>query len=174
MQMPRDPDAEPNARPHTLQAGLTPIEQAHQLLQWVETGNNYARERKNRFRRRSAAIRVTTLTLSAASTIILGLQDLDFWTGLGFSFIAIVTVTSALEPFFAWRFRWVLMEAAQYDFYRIGDELKYIVSSRNNLQQSELDELYGQYKELYGQYKKVWEDLSGQWLEHRRHASSGT
>ncbi|MDT7594464.1 MAG: hypothetical protein QOJ06_10 [Pseudonocardiales bacterium] len=39
------------------------------------------------------------------------------------SFIAIVTVTSALEPFFAWRFRWMLMEAAQYDFYGIGDEL---------------------------------------------------
>ncbi|MDT7594465.1 MAG: hypothetical protein QOJ06_11 [Pseudonocardiales bacterium] len=31
--MPRDPDTEPDAQPHALRAGLTPIEQGHQLLQ---------------------------------------------------------------------------------------------------------------------------------------------
>ena len=44
------------------------------------------------------------------------LQDLDFWSGLGFSLVALVTVINAVEPFFNWRSRWVLMEEAQYRF----------------------------------------------------------
>jgi hypothetical protein len=61
---------------------------------------------------------VASLILSGASTIILGLQNLDFWTELGFSLVAIATRVNALEPFFAWRSRWVLMEETQYRFYR--------------------------------------------------------
>jgi hypothetical protein len=50
------------------------------------------------------------------------LQDLDFWTGLGFALIALATAENTFEPFFAWRSRWVLMEEAQYEFYRLRDD----------------------------------------------------
>jgi len=166
--MPSDRHVEASAQDDTLRAGLSSIEQAQQLLEWVEIGNRYARERKKRFRRRSSTLRGTTLALSAAATIILGLQNLSLWTGLGFSFIAVVTASNAIEPFFAWRFRWVLMEAAQYEFYKIGDELRYRISANTPETLTP-----GQIDDLYSQYKKVWEDLSGQWLAHRRHAASG-
>ncbi len=91
-------------------AGLTTDELAHDLLTRIETANRYARTRKSRFRRSSTLLRLTALTLSATSTIILGLQNLGFWAGLGFSLVAVTTVVNAVEPFFAWRSRWVLME----------------------------------------------------------------
>jgi hypothetical protein len=116
--------ASPPSPPPRLPSGLTPEELAVLLLSWTEEANKYARARKRRFTRRSSALRVTILMLSAASTIILGLQDLDFWSSIGFTLTALVTVTSVVEPFFAWRFRWVLMEEAQYEFYRIADELR--------------------------------------------------
>lgn len=50
-------------------------------------------------------MKVAALTLSAAATIILGVQDLDFWAGLGFSLVALATAVSAVEPFFNWRSR---------------------------------------------------------------------
>jgi hypothetical protein len=33
------------------------------------------------------------------STIILGLQKLNLWTGVAFSLVAVVTVVNTLEPF---------------------------------------------------------------------------
>ena len=66
-----------------------------------------------------------SLVLAVASTIILGLQQLNFWTGLAFSFVAVGTLVSAVEPFFNWRSRWILMEEAQYRLRRIQDELDY-------------------------------------------------
>ena len=66
-----------------------------------------------------------SLVLAVSSTIILGLQQLNFCTGLAFSFVAVGTLVSAVEPFFNWRSRWILMEEAQYRLQRIRDELEY-------------------------------------------------
>ena len=38
----------------------------------------------------------------------------------------LVALISALEPFFNWRSRWILMEEAQYRLQRIRDELEYL------------------------------------------------
>jgi hypothetical protein len=86
--------------------GLSPLELAHDVLGRIEKANEYARTRKSRFRRRAVSIRLVGLALSATSTIILGLQNLDGWTGTAFALVAVVTVVSALEPFFAWRSLW--------------------------------------------------------------------
>ena len=109
--------------------GLTTSELAQDLLARIERGNAYARSRKNRFRSSSSAVRIVSLALTVASTIILGLQDLNAWTGTAFSLVAIVTAVNTLEPFFAWRSRWVLMEEAQYKFYRLRDELTYYIAA---------------------------------------------
>ncbi|WP_214405469.1 SLATT domain-containing protein [Pseudonocardia lacus] len=161
--------ASPPTPPPRLPTGLPPDELATLLLSWVEAGNEYARERKRRFTRRSSTLRVAILTLSAASTIILGLQNLDFWSSVGFTLTALVTVTSAVEPFFAWRFRWVLMEEAQYEFYRIADELRFLVagSEAGTVPRDSIDR-------LYDNYQMVWQRLSQQWLEHRRLAGGGS
>jgi hypothetical protein len=148
--------------------GLTPVELAGDLLSRIDEGNAYARLRKQRFRWRSAAVRVASLVLSGVSTVILGLQNLDFWTGLGFSLVAVATVVNALEPFFAWRARWVLMEETQYRFLRLRDDLTYYLASTRpeDVQQPRI-------AAMYEQYQQIWDLIGQRWLDSRRTAGPG-
>jgi drug/metabolite transporter (DMT)-like permease len=106
-------------------SALAPQQVAARLQGQVGDGIAWARRRKARFRRSASAIRMLSLVLAVTSTIILGLQHLNFWTGLAFSLVAVGTLVSAVEPFFNWRSRWILMEEAQYKLQRIRDELDY-------------------------------------------------
>jgi hypothetical protein len=148
-----------------LPSGLKPLELACHLRDQIERGHTYARSRKHRFRWKSVAVRLTTLVLSAASTIILGLQNLDPWTGTAFSLIAVVTVVSALEPFFAWRSLWVLMEEASYKFHRLRDDLEYYIASHPA---EEIDPEV--VREMFGRYQVIWDGLSSRWLKFRENA----
>ena len=143
--------------------GLTPLELAQDLVARIEQGNAYARSRKNRFRSSSSVVRMTSLILTVTSTIILGLQELNVWTGIAFSLVAVVTAVSALEPFFAWRSRWILMEEAQYKFYRLRDELTYYIAAR---QPDQLDE--SRLRSMFDEYQQIWDQLSSRWMEYRR------
>ena len=162
MQTPSQP-----IQPDVPRSGLTPSELAHDLLARIDQGNAYARTRKKRFRSFSSTVRLISLGMSAASTIILGLQNLNVWTSVGFSLVAMVTVVSALEPFFAWRSRWVLMEEAQYKFYRLRDELTFYSAATKD---SELNP--AEIRRMFDEYQNVWEELSGRWLEYRRPQST--
>ncbi|MFJ8959359.1 SLATT domain-containing protein [Lentzea sp. NPDC102401] len=145
-----------------LPSGLKPHELAQHLLGQIERGHAYARARKQRFRWKSVTVRLTTLVLSAVSTIILGLQNLDPWTGTAFSLVAVVTVVSALEPFFAWRSLWVLMEEASYQFHRLEDDLAYYVASTPA---ADVDP--ERVREMFERYQEIWDSLSGRWLKFR-------
>ncbi|MFD7555401.1 SLATT domain-containing protein [Streptomyces sp. NPDC059835] len=149
--------------------GLSPTETAVLLLEKIREGNAYARSRKKRFSRSASLTKVATLALSAASTVILGLQNLNAWTGLALACVALVTLLGAVEPFFNWRSRWVLMEQAQHRFRRLGDDLEYLVASTaaNQLTHDQLGE-------VFGRYQAIWDDLSNTWLEHRRELTSST
>ena len=143
--------------------GLTPPELALDILSRIERGNTYARSRKRRFRSRSSVVRLLSLTLSVASTIILGLQTLNAWTGVAFALVATVTTVNTLEPFFAWRDRWVLMEEIQYRFYRLRDELTYYIAATKP---DKLDE--GKLREIFEAYQRIWDQLGNRWMEYRR------
>ena len=143
-----------------LDAGLAPTETAALLLGKIRQGNDYARGRKQQFRWRASVIKLLTLALSAASTIILGLR---IWANLAFALVALVTVMGAVESFFNWRSRWVLMEETQYRFQRLADDLEYLVAS------TAADDLtHDQLSSIFGRYQAIWDDLSRTWLEHRR------
>ena len=148
-----------------LPSGLKPLELANHLRSQIERGHTYARSRKHRFRWKSVTVRLTTLILSAASTIILGLQNLDPWTGTAFSLIAVVTVVSALEPFFAWRSLWVLMEEASYKFHRLQDDLGYYIASTPA---EDIDP--ERVREMFARYQEIWDGLSSRWLKFRENA----
>jgi hypothetical protein len=148
-----------------LPSGLKPLELALHLRDQIERGHVYARSRKHRFRWKSVTVRLTTLVLSAASTIILGLQNLDPWTGTAFSLVAIVTVVSALEPFFAWRSLWVLMEEASYKFHRLQDDLGYYIASTPP---EEVDP--ERVREMFQRYQEIWDGLSDRWLKFRENS----
>ncbi|MGW0769098.1 DUF4231 domain-containing protein [Streptomyces sp. NPDC002676] len=149
--------------------GLSPEESAALLLDKIRQGNGYARGKKQRFRRSASVTKILTLALSAASTIILGLQNLNTWAGLAFALVALGTLLGAVEPFFNWRSRWVLMEEAQHRFQRLADDLEYLVAS------TPVDELtYDQLGEVFDRYQTIWDDLSRTWLEHRREPTPST
>jgi len=145
--------------------GLAPLDLAYDLL---ERGNLYARTRKNRFRVRSSALKIISLVMSATATIILGLQNLSFWPGLAFSLVALVTAVNTLEPFFAWRSRWVLMEETQSRFYRLRDNLTHYVAAN---QPDELDEAV--ITSMFDEYQKIWDQLGERWLQYRRYSELG-
>lgn len=90
--------------------GLPPSELARwvqgQLTAWIE----WSEFRRRRFRRSASLVRLLSFAFSVASTVILGLQDLNFWASLAFSLGAVGAAVGAVEPFFNWRARWVLME----------------------------------------------------------------
>ncbi|MGW0882654.1 DUF4231 domain-containing protein [Streptomyces sp. NPDC002671] len=157
---------QPNSGPGV---GLSPRESAALLLDKIRQGNGYARGKKQRFRRSASVIKMLTLALSAASTIILGLQNLNTWAGLAFALVALGTLLGAVEPFFNWRSRWVLMEEAQYRFQRLADDLEYLMAS------TAADDLtYDQLGEVFERYQTIWNDLSRTWLEHRREPTPST
>jgi hypothetical protein len=147
-------------------SGLSPYETAQRLHALIRSSNRYASRRKKQYRALASAVKLTTLGLSAASTVILGLQDLDFWAGLGFALVALTTVTSAIEPYFNWRSRWVLMEEGQHLFYTLQQDLEYLISKTPEAEFSQ-----GRLDETYADYQAIWESLSRRWLEHRQRES---
>ena len=150
-------------------SALAPHQVAVRLQGQVSDGITWARRRKAKFRRSASAIRVLSLVLAVASTIILGLQQLNFWTGLAFSFVAVGTLVSAVEPFFNWRSRWILMEEAQYRLQRIRDELEYYLL-KTPAADVALDDLDPFFERLQG----VWTDTSERWLTYRRGGQAGS
>jgi hypothetical protein len=138
-----------------------------ELLAWLQgriaEALSYTRLRRRRFRRGSIAVRLLSLVLSGASTVILGLQNLTFWASLAFSLVAVTTVLSAVEPFFNWRSRWVLMEDMQARLHRLDNDLTYLVAKTgaDGLAPTQLDPYF---ERLQG----IWEETSSAWLESRR------
>ncbi len=149
-------------------AGLSAYKVALQLRDWTISASSYSRNKKNRFRISSSLTRILSLAMSGAATIILGLQNLTFWAGVGFSLVALTTVVNAVEPFFSWRSRWVLAEEAQHGFYRLQEDLEHLVAARPP-EELRTDDL----EEFYERYTKIWNDFSGKWLEDRRRVTEG-
>jgi hypothetical protein len=144
-------------------SGLPPYQVATRLRDDIVEGIAWARARKSRFRRAASLVRVVSLAMSVAATVILGLQELDFWTGLAFALIAVSTAVNAVEPFFNWRSRWVLMEETQYRLMRIRDELNYVLI-RTPPQHLRFDDV----DQFFARTQEVWKDTSQRWLEYRR------
>ena len=110
-----------------------------------------------------------SLVLAVSSTIILGLQHLNFWTGLAFSLVAVGTLVSAVEPFFNWRSRWILMEEAQYKLQRIQDESEYHL-----LKTPAADVTVDDLDPFFERLQSVWTDTSERWLAYRRGGQAGS
>lgn len=142
--------------------GLTPTETALWLREQVVDGIELVRVRKVRFRRSSALIRLFSLTLSSAATVILGLQDLNVWADLAFGMVAVATAVGAVEAFFNWRSRWQVMEEAQYRLLGLCDELDFLLActAREELRHSAL-------VPLFSQWQSVWADINRRWMELR-------
>lgn len=77
--------------------------------------------------------------------------------------VAIVTLISALEPFFNWRSRWVLMEETRYRLNRIRGEMDYYLVTTTS---ADLDRK--RLRKFFADQQDVWHDVSRQWGEFRK------
>ncbi|NUT48420.1 MAG: SLATT domain-containing protein [Saccharothrix sp.] len=146
-----------------VRTGLTPHELALDLLARIDRAREYGRARSARFARRATALKVALLAMSATATIILGWQDLDFWTGLAFSLVALTTVFAVLEPYFAWRPLWVLMEESVSRFHRLRDDVSHYLAA------TPADQVdAAKVSEMFALYQDIWDGQSARWLEFRR------
>src|SRR4029079_5936210 len=98
----------------------------------------------------------------ALSTVVLGIGAIPAQTAIALPMVALVTVLGALETFFNWRSRWVLMEQAQYRLNRLRDQMDYylVVTPSDQLDRETLDR-------FFIQQQHVWSDVSRRWIEFR-------
>src|ERR1039458_8340694 len=151
------------------ESALAPHQVAVRLQGQIADGITWARRRKAKFRRSASAIRMLSLMLAVGSTIILGLQHLNFWTGLAFSLVAVGTLVNAVEPFFNWRSRWILMRDTLYGVLRTRHQLDYQLLKTPSADVA-LDDLDPFFERL----QEVWTDTSERWLAYRRGSQAGS
>lgn len=156
------------AEAQNLGGALSPHDVALQLEAQINDAISYAQSRKRRFSRSASAIRLLSLALSVGATLTLGLQQLNFWTGLAFSLVTITTLVNAIEPFFNWRSRWVLMEDMKGQLYRVRDELAYLL-----LKTPAQDVSFVDLDSFFKRIQDIWADTSQQWLRYRGEGRQG-
>lgn len=144
--------------------GLDAEGAAERLLQMALDANAYHRRRKAYYRRWASGTWGLSLALSAASIIILGVQDLSLWASIGFSLVPVAALLNGVEPYFNWRSRWVMSEESQERFYRLEEDIRQLmaVTPKGQIPMSKIDA-------LYNRYTIAWEDFSRQWISNRRH-----
>ena len=121
----------------------------------VSADMDWADSRKTRFRVRASCAKVATLALTAASTVVLGILAIPDRTAIALPMVALVALISALEPFFNWRSRWVLMEETQYRLNRIRDEMDYylVTTATTDLGRDRL-------RSFFADQQDIWNDVS--------------
>jgi hypothetical protein len=133
----------------------------------VSADMDWADSRKSRFRLRASCAKVAALALTAASTVVLGISAIPGRAAIALPMVALVALISALEPFFNWRARWVLMEETRYRLNRIRDEMDYYLVT-TPAADLDRDRLHG----FFTDQQDVWQDASRQWVEFRKHDQS--
>ena len=143
-------------------AGLPLREVAVHFRDLVSADMDWADSRKARIRRSSTRVKLASLILAALSTVVLGIEAIPGRSWVALPLVAAVTVLSALETFFNWRSRWVLMEEAQYRLNRLRDEIDYYltVTPPDAIEREMLDR-------FFADQQLIWNDVSRRWVEFR-------
>jgi hypothetical protein len=128
----------------------------------VSADMDWADSRKARFRRSASRVKLASLMLAALSTVVLGIKAIPIQTEIALPMVALVTMLGALETFFNWRSRWVLMEETQYRLNRLRDEMDYylMVTPSDKVKREALDR-------FFAQQQLIWSDVSRRWIEFR-------
>lgn len=125
-------------------------------MEWIDS-------RKKRFGWWAASIRLVTLALTAASTVVLGLPFIPERASWALPIVALVTALGGLEAFFNWRSRWLLMEESKYRMNRLRDDMDYylVTTPETEVSKAQLDEFYAEQRD-------IWADVSRRWIEFRK------
>lgn len=159
---PRAPEAKP------LPTGMTPLELANFVRRQYYKDRNYLRLKRRRWSIGAIFIRLVALGLSGAATIILGLSQLSGTAALGFALSAVVTLVTALEPFFNFRSRWVSADEALARWHRAEEELTLYTATR--LDSALTIDAIAQFDQMR---RDEWSRFSQDWLSDRRSGGAG-
>jgi hypothetical protein len=129
----------------------------------VDADMDWADSRKARFRKRASIVKLAALVLTAASTVVLGIPAIPNRSAVALPMVALVTLFGAVDAFFNWRSRWVLMEETQYRLNRLRDEVDYYVATTpsHEVNQTKLALFFANHQE-------IWNDVSRRWIEFRK------
>lgn len=120
----------------------------------------WADSRKHRHRTRATVLRISALILTAASTVVLGIEQIPDPAAL--PMVALVTVITALETYWSNRPMWVLMEETQYRLNRLRDEMDFHLVTTPA---ADLD--IEQLRRFHEEQQTIWADVSNRWLGFR-------
>ena len=123
----------------------------------------WADSRKRRNRRLAFALRFIALLLTAASTVVLGIDAIPNRQWVALPMVALVTLLGGLESFRSWRPMWVLMEETQYRLNRLRDTMDFHLVS-TPADKLALDQLKG----FFEQHQAIWDEVSRRWLGFRK------
>jgi hypothetical protein len=115
---------------------------------------------------RASVIKLAMIVLSGVATILLGLQIAGFepmFNNIAFVLTSIVTLLTAIEPFFNYRALWVEHELAKAQFHRLKDEVEFYIAGTtpDSLSMEKLDYFHQKYQD-------IWNRLSNSWIDHRQ------
>lgn len=129
----------------------------------ISADMDWADSRKIRFRRSAAVVRLSALFLTAAAAVVLGIDAIPHRASIALPMVATVTFLSALDTFFNWRARWVLMEETQYRLNRIRDEIDFLLVAGKPE-----DVTREGLRSFFDEQQVIWADVSRRWIEFRR------
>jgi len=145
------------------EGALTPRAALLHFRDLVSADMDWADSRKGRFRRWAGVVQVSSLLLTAASTVILGIEAIPTRAAWALPLVALVTVVGGCEAFFNWRSRWVLMEETQYRLNRLRDEIDYclVTTDEANVDHETLNA-------FFQEQQAIWSDVSRRWVGFRK------
>jgi hypothetical protein len=143
--------------------GLNDADLARYIQTRVLAARAYTGSRRRVWRLGASWTHMSTLALSAAATIVLGVSQRDGFGHAAFALSALVTTAAAIEPFYNFRSRWVLAEEILADWYRLEEQLTMYLAS-TEAAKVDRAEILG----FDAEYDRIWQRFSEQWVHHRR------
>lgn len=125
----------------------------------------WADSRKTTFRRSAAIVRLSTLSLTAAATVVLGIPAIPERASWALPLVAGTVFLGGVDQFFAWRSRWILMEETQYRFNRLRDEVdgQLVIEAAGAL-------TAGKVRDYLHTHSVIWAEVSRRWNGFRKAA----
>ena len=144
-------------------SNLPPREIIEAYRDLVTTHMVWADSRKARFRWRASAVKLSALILAAGSTVVLSVGTAAFRAALALPLITLVTLVTALDTYFGWLPRWVLMEETQNRLNALRDDIDYylVTTAPSDEDREMLDRFRGEEQD-------IWTEVSRRWTKARK------
>ena len=138
-------------------------DQVLRFRELVSSDMDWAAMRRRHFKSSAARVKIATLVLTAASTVVLGIDGIPERAAIALPMVAMVSVLTALDAYFSWRSRWILMEEAQYRLQRLRDRMDFYVvtTPEASIEKAELIE-------FFDEQQAIWADVSKRWVDYRK------